>query len=81
MSQSEIVSFSLGIVKTADKHQKTADKHRTVNILCVHRKNQLNMVRSKLFVNPSFIGTNYTNVVFTNLFANRMFASIYAALR
>ncbi len=30
------------------------------------------MVRNKQFVDPSFIGTNYMNIVFANEFLNTM---------
>ncbi len=53
----------LGIGKTADEHRT----HWTANILCVCRKNWLEMVHNELFANPSFIGTNYTNIVFASV--------------
>ncbi len=39
------------------------------------------MVRNKLFANLSFISTNYTNIVFANPFANKMFANVSVALK
>ncbi len=43
------------------------------------------MLATLLFPNPSFIGTNYTSIVFANAFLNDvtcelMFTSVYAAL-
>ncbi len=35
------------------------------------------MVRNELFANTSFIGTNYTNIVFANRFLNTMYVRKY----